>query len=69
MLQLMQKMSRLMRECWNPKAAARLTMLRVKKTLASQMHTSAPPAPILQQPQHKSDKNTNSGSSGGVYKV
>ena len=31
----MVKMSQLMRECWNAKPAARLTMLRVKKTLAS----------------------------------
>ncbi len=30
---MMKTMSRLMRECWAPLPAARLTILRVKKTL------------------------------------
>jgi len=30
----MQSLSRLMRECWHARPIARLTMLRVKKTLS-----------------------------------
>ena len=39
-VQLMESLCRLMKECWHAKPTARLTMLRVKKTLSKLLRDS-----------------------------